>query len=147
MSEDTLSKTDIEKRINDWILRISNLYSSVKDWLNVDPSYTTREQTEVIMYEEMMQKYQLPPRKLKVLDIYQGERIVATLKPIGLWIIGVNGRIDLLSKDGAILLVDKSEQFHTPNWICYTRAKKDKGAPFDRDHFLQFLGELSNEHI
>lgn len=145
MSEDMLSKTDIEKRVDDWVSRVSNLYSSIKEWLNAVSLYTAKEQSEVTMYEELMEKYQIPPKKLKVLDIYHDDHIIATLKPIGLWIIGANGRIDLLSKNGTVLLVDKSEKFESPNWVCYTKTREE--VPFDREHFLQFLGVPSNEHI
>lgn len=139
MSEDTLSKADIEKRVDDWGLRISNLYTSIKDWLSSDPSYTVKEQSEVTMNEELMQKYQVPPKQLKVLDIYSGDHIVATFKPIGLWIIGTNGRVDILSKNGAVLLIDKSEKFQKPNWVGYARANKDNSSQFNKEYFFKLL--------
>ena len=147
MSDNTTSKIDIENRIDDWMERVSKLYTFIKESLSSVPSYSTKENSEVTMYEELMQKYQLPPRQLKVLDIYHEGHIVATLKPIGLWIIGANGRVDFLSKEGAVLLVDKSEKLHSSNWTCYTKTKKDKGEPFDKEHFLQFLGVHSNDPI
>ncbi|MDD5214216.1 MAG: hypothetical protein PHQ03_01595 [Methylococcales bacterium] len=135
-NENTLSKTDIEKKVEDWETRIQSLYASVKDWL---PSgYTVKEQSEVTMFEELMQQYDVPPKQLKVLDIYNANRIIATFKPIGLWVIGANGRVDVLSKKGAILLVDKAEKFQTPNWLSYTKDKSES-TPFDKEYFLNIL--------
>jgi hypothetical protein len=146
LDEGRLSQADIEKRVNDWMNRISGLYSSIKEWLNTSPSYTTREQSEVIMYEELMQKYQIDPKKLKVLDIYAGDKIIATFKPIGLWIIGANGRVDILSKKGTILLVDKAEKFEPPSWLSYTK-NKNESEPFNKEHFLNMLKVIEDEHI
>lgn len=137
-NENTLSKRDIENRVEDWERRISNLYSSVKDWLASSSSYTAKEQSEVTMCEELMQQYEIPSKQLKVLDVYDGDKIIATFKPIGLWIIGANGRVDILSKKGVVLLVDKAEQFQTPNWLSYTKDKK-KSTPFDKEYFLNML--------
>lgn len=145
MANKTLTKNDVEKSIDDWLFRISNLYALIETWLKSVPLYTTKAQSEVTMYEALMDKYQLPPRKLKVLDIYCGDNIVATLKPKGLWIIGANGRIDLLSKQGAVQLIDKSERFDKSNWIYYT--KLGQGEPLDKEHFLQFLGDQAVGHI
>jgi len=99
------------------------------------------------MYEELMEKFQVEPAKLNVLDIYHGNRIVATLKPIGLWLIGANGRIDILHKNGTITLVDKAEDFGHPEWFAFRGAKSYKGKPFNSDYLLELLEELENEHI
>ncbi len=142
-----LSKADIEASVDDWVARVAALYSSIKEWLGSTSSYSAKEQSEVTMYEELMQKYQVSPRQLKVLDIYAGDRIIATLKPVGLWIIGANGRVDLLSKEGAVLLVDKADRFHPSSWVMYTREKRNNGVPFDRKYLLTLLGAVNDEHI
>lgn len=147
MSEETLSKEYIEQRLEDWKSRISSLYSSIEDWLAINSSYSIKKQTEITMYEELMQQYGIDPTTLMVLDIYYDNHIVATIKPIGLWIIGANGRVDILRKKGTVILVDKSETFQKPNWIAYSRVKDGKGESFNRDYFYHLLGVLENEHI
>lgn len=146
LDEGTLSQADIEQRVDDWMNRISSLYSSIKEWLNTVPSYTTKEQSEVTMYEELMQKYKVSPKKLTVLDIYAGDKIIATFKPIGLWIVGANGRVDFLSKKGTILLVDKSENFQPPSWFSY-KKNRNESTPFNKEDFLNMLKVIEDEHI
>ncbi|MEI7866397.1 MAG: hypothetical protein WCI11_00790 [Candidatus Methylumidiphilus sp.] len=147
MFEETLSKEDIENRLEDWKSRISNLYSSIEHWLDSHPSYSVRILTEVPMYEEIMQQYHVSPTTLKVLDVYHKNQIVATIKPIGLWLIGANGRVDILCKNGAVTLVDKSEKFHTPVWVAYSGTKSYEGKPFNSDFLFDLLGVPKNEHI
>jgi hypothetical protein len=141
LNEDTLSQSDIEKRVEDWNIRISDLYSSIKEWLASVPSYTTREQSEVTMYEELMQKYHIKPKQLKVLDVYDGDKIIATFKPIGLWIIGINGRVDMLSKKGSVLLIDKADKFQPPNWFSYTKNKIEN-TEFNKECLLNMLRDI-----
>ena len=140
MIDNTLTKEDIEKRIDDWVLRLSDLYSSIREWLGSVPSYAIKERSDVTMYEELMQKYDIPQKTLTSLDIYDDDRIIATIKPIGLWIIGANGRVDILFNRGAVTLVDEAERLHTPCWVAHRRPRKDKGVKFDKNYLLDLLG-------
>ena len=147
MFEETLSKEHIEKRLEDWKSRISNLYSSIEHWLASNPSYSIKIQTEVPMYEEIMQQYQVEPTTMKVLDIYKANHIIATIKPIGLWLIGANGRVDILCKNGSATLIDKSDKFEKSNWIAYSGTKSYEGKPFNNRFLYDLLGIPEHEHI
>ncbi len=140
MSDQQITKEYVEKKIQNWKARITNLYSIIAEWLKFSSAYSTKKQSSIKMYEELMHKFQIPPTSLKVLDIYYKDHIVATIKPVGLWIIGANGRLDILYKNGSITLVDESEQFKEPEWFAYSRSGKDNGKSFDQEYFLQLLG-------
>lgn len=140
MVEDTISKEHIEKRIDDWIERITNLYSSIKQWLDPLASYEIKERIDVRMYEELMQRNGIPAQNLTSLDIYHEGRIIATVKPIGLWIIGANGRVDILLNQGAVMLVDESERFKPPTWVAHKRPKTGKGELLNKEYFFNLLG-------
>lgn len=140
MIESTVSREHIERRLDDWAYRITNLYSSIKKWLEPISLYETKERNDVIMYEELMQKNDIPKRTLSSLDIYHKGTIVATVKPVGLWIIGANGRVDILLKNGAVMLLDVSDSFENPRWIAYSKPKTSKGSDFCKEYFLDILG-------
>lgn len=140
MIESVISKEHIEHRIEDWIDRISRLYESIREWLRPFPSYEIKERNDVRMYEELMQQYSIPERIIPSLDIYQKGQIIATIKPVGLWIIGANGRIDILLNNGAIMLIDVSDRFKDPTWIAHKRPNIAKGETFNKDYFLNLLG-------
>ena len=140
MIEAVITKEHIERRVDDWAERITKLYSLIKEWLAPIPSYEIRERNDVRMYEELMQKNDVPERVLSSLDIYHEGSIVATIKPIGLWIIGANGRVDILLKGGAVMLVDISDRFDSPKWIAHSRPKTGNGTDFCKEYFFGLLG-------
>ncbi|EIC21630.1 hypothetical protein [Thiorhodovibrio frisius] len=140
MIDTTISKEHVEKRVDDWVKRIANLYSSIQEWLDPLPSYEIKKENDVRMYEELMQKNDISERTLTSLEIYFEGSIVATVKPIGLWIVGANRRVDILLNKGAIMLVDISEHFEAPIWISHQRPKTGKGEEFNKEYFFNLLG-------
>ena len=139
MTEKEVKKEHLEKRVDDWKSRISSLYKTIEDWLSNMDGYTVRKQATIDMHEELMQKYSIPSEKIDVLDILYKNQYIATIKPIGLWVIGANGRLDIISKKGSIILVDESEQFTPPHWIAYLPSKKKGGEPFTKDYLASIL--------
>jgi hypothetical protein len=135
--EQIVLQKKIKEDIEDWKLRISTLYSSVKNWLG-STSYVTKEKSDVSMYEELMDKYHISSKKLVALDIYCNDQMVATFKPKGLWIIGTKGRIDMLSKKGGVSLIDKPEENDESHWLAYSKDKRE-GLEFNQDYLLNFL--------
>ena len=93
------------------------------------------------MYEELMQKLSVHPETLDLLEVYRGRDLVATIKPIGLWIVGANGRLDVLTRNGATILVDKAEKFHKPRWVAYGSTNGRQVRRFDKRYFVQLLEE------
>lgn len=57
---------------------------------------------------------------------------------MGLWVIGANGRIDILTKSGAYILVDVGEKEGPSNWKVYAPKNRKKGVDFDN----KFIAEL-----
>lgn len=91
------------------------------------------------MHEELMEEFGLPPESIDTADIYKDGRLLASFKPKGLWIIGANGRIDLLTSKGSYILVDGAEQFQPPKWLIYSPEDKRNGKPFDKSSLLKIL--------
>ncbi|MGD9706399.1 MAG: hypothetical protein AB7V07_01850 [Candidatus Delongbacteria bacterium] len=147
MADEKITKNEVEKRIEDWEKRLKDFFAFIKEWLKLIPSYTTKEDSETIMYEEMMQTFGIPSRKIKILDIYRNEELIASVKPKGLWIIGANGRIDILLKDKAISFIDNAEKYHTPNWVSFLKSNKSKGFSFNKTSFFEILGIKENGNI
>ncbi len=132
-----IDRSQVERGVRDWIKRISDLYSTIKSWTK-HTEYSIKTGGKVLMYEELMGQFNIPPVEIDTADIYKDDRIVLTIKPKGLWIIGVNGRIDILSPHGSYTLVDTSEPFKTPKWKLYNSDKRN-GLDFTKQSFLQLL--------
>lgn len=132
-----VDKQYVEKRVRDWKKRISDLYSIIKLWLK-DSEYSLKLGPKLTMYEELMSQFNVHSTEINSADIYKDNKIVLTIKPIGLWVIGVNGRVDILSTKGNHMLLDFSEEFETPQWKLFNGDKKN-GVEFTKQSFFQLL--------
>lgn len=109
-----MSKEAVDFRVKEWNERLNGLYGQIIAWL--PKGYTADCNDSVIMNEEMMKKYKTPAIKLPVLKIVKGQESVLTFKPKGLWVIGANGRVDVLCSDSSFMLVDMAEPFSGTDW-------------------------------
>lgn len=135
--EEKVDKSHVEKRVKDWKKRISDLYSTIKGWTK-QTDYSIRTGGKVTMYEELMAQFNVHPVEIDTADIYKDEKIALTIKPKGLWMIGANGRIDMLSTHGSYMIVDTAEQFKAPKWKLYNGDKRN-GVDLTKQNFLQLL--------
>ncbi|TNC11977.1 hypothetical protein FF100_17180 [Methylobacterium terricola] len=115
LSEDgtVLDAAHLRARIDDWRRRIDDLYREIAEWfphLGVDWDGTT------VMDEPVMRAYGVPPVRLPVLRLVEADTEVAAFAPGGLWIIGVNGRIDLSAGQNRFVILDKAGIFAPPRW-------------------------------
>ena len=130
---------DLRRRIDDWTVRLSKLYSDVEEWVGQLGTYTTRRVRNVRMYEELMEQFSLDAEMLDSLDVRKGSDLVMTLRPVGLWTIGANGRVDLLFRTGSVILVDRAKPFHPPQWTAFSLENKKNGEPFTQSTMLRML--------
>lgn len=136
MSE--ITKEYIENRVDDWIQRIENVFSIVKNSLSGNSEIEFVETKTVRMNEELMQKFGISPVFLPVLEVKRKGTPVASFKPIGLWVIGANGRIDILTEEGSYILVNLEGDDKSSDWRVYTPKNRKQSIPFDED----FVREL-----
>lgn len=136
--EPTLKAIEVEQHSNNWIKKVEQLYSFVKDVLKNEKKINFKTDDSMVMYEELMDKYGISPKSIPILDLYIGKQLHATFKPIGLWVLGANGRIDILTRKGAHTLVDLSEDEENPQWKIFSPQNRKKAKSFD----AQFINEL-----
>lgn len=147
MTENQMTQQQVQARVDDWVKRVQKLYDEIKGWLKPVEGLRVEENQNASMYEELMQQFGIRPQPMPTLDIYEGTNLIARLKPIGLWIIGANGRVDLMLRDGAIVLVDESEQFQASKWMAHDRHNFILGQALTKDHFLHLLGIQKHECV
>jgi hypothetical protein len=128
-----------QRRVNDWKKRVSNLYSTVQVWLKENPEYRLVVGSPMTMYEDLMVKYGVPPEQIDIADLFKSNKLILTFKPKGLWVMGANGRVDIISLKGGNIIVDNAEQFAPPQWHLYTTRDRRKGIPFDKKTLLSIL--------
>jgi hypothetical protein len=124
-----IDQTHIQRRLKDWMDRIDALYQQIESWL---PSGWTAQKTGTItMHEELMRKFHVPAQKLPVLQLYDHGTPSVRIEPRGLWIIGANGRLDLLKGSDHYVVVDTAENFGSPDWHIAPLSDRRKSQKFD----------------
>jgi hypothetical protein len=136
-----ITKEDVQKRVDDWISRIENVFSLVKYSLSNHSNIDFVETKKNRMHEELMQKFNVPPVNLPVLEIRKNKELLASFSPKGLWVIGANGRIDILTKYGSYILVDISDKYQQSIWKVYAPSNRKKSIDFDKE-FVETLVQV-----
>ena len=106
-----------KKEFDIYIKNIDILFKNIEKWLK--PSKLKISRSKIEINEEAAGKYKID--KLKIND--NNKKNVADVVPIAAWVIGANGRVDLVGKYDRTILVnlekDKSE-----NSISETNKKE-----------------------
>lgn len=107
---DGLTARDIRRRLDDWEKRIRSLFRSVTAWAKKDPRISPPRTDHLAQPTEyLMEQFHVRARRLPVLEfsrrIPNGSRSIRFI-PTALWVVGANGRMDLLIDDKAYQLMD-----------------------------------------
>jgi hypothetical protein len=132
-----INKEQVENRVRDWKKRVTDLYSDINLWLK-DTEYTFKKGSKITMYEELMSQFGIPASEIDTADVHKGKHFILSIKPKGIWIIGANGRIDILTTKGSYMLVDTADEFSKPQWKLLNGNKKN-GMEFNKQTFIQLL--------
>jgi hypothetical protein len=124
LTGDELTTEHVQHRVKDWVTRIDTLYTKIKEWLPAD--WTATQGNSVTMSEELMATMDIPPQQLPTLELMHDGVIQVTLRPYGLWIIGTNGRVDLIKGRERYLLLDHADTFETAQWhVALATSRRD----------------------
>jgi hypothetical protein len=124
----------IRQRVADWQQRIDQLYALISKWLARDPVYHVTTSHLVTLDEELMRANRVAPVELRVLEVRRkdDDELLLSFVPHGLWIIGANGRLDVIGPNQTWILVDQSEPFaKKSDWELYSRRPKAPSVAFE----------------
>lgn len=96
---------DVDRRIERWIQRLDELQSRIRDWLRDRHEWTVTTSSVRQSVEDLMRQRGVQPRDLPVLTLTRGLREVKFV-PNALFVVGANGRIDVLGRGWHRTLVD-----------------------------------------
>jgi hypothetical protein len=130
-------RAQVLERVNDWEHRITALFDQVDQWAT-HANFQTDRTRKVLMSEELMQKFAVPDRELPVLDILRGGDPVASFVPAGLWLIGANGRIDVIMHEGSRALIDNAKELKPSDWNILGASRREFQR-FDEAAFRELM--------
>lgn len=98
----------LSQRVDRWAQRLQELFARVRQWLADCPGWTPETAAVRQREEELLARWGVPPRDVPVLTLRAGDRFLRFL-PDALFIVGANGRVDLLdSGKRTYILVDRA---------------------------------------
>jgi hypothetical protein len=112
----------VEQRLAQWHQQINTLFVTIGHWAK-QSRHDALEGSSIEIDEETITK---------------GIVAKATIVPVGLWVIGANGRVDVLTKKGTAMIVNSSDDPLKPRWLLYS-SHHDDGQPLDADRFLALI--------
>lgn len=138
-----LTEADVHQRVDDWIERLRNLRLSVERWIAEEPQHelSVIDAPAVPMLERMMVEFKIPSELMPAFSVMKGEQILALFRPVALWVIGANGRIDIVTRKSAPILIDTAPHFDKPRWRMYlsTLTPPTEAIDFTKDSFFKLL--------
>ncbi len=137
LTQDSLAPEYVEERVDDWVARLNELYDAVERWL--PPGWTSQPGKPLTMDEELMRNAKIAPRELPTLELVRDGAVRITFRPYGLWIIGTNGRVDVVKKGQLFFLLDNANSLEPANWQIASADARHEIKPFDQHQFLSIL--------
>lgn len=131
-------RQDVVDRVEDWSRRIEDLYAEIEVWALASGFAVTRNRS-VPMSEELMQRFAVSDRDLCILDIASGNEPIASFVPVGLWLIGFDGLISVITRSGTFKLGGRASVSNSPDWVL-TNPKDRSMKPWNQDEFRSVLG-------
>jgi hypothetical protein len=138
------AKREVQKRLDDWELRLSNLFSILEEWALEIPLCKVKISGSVTLYEREMQEVNIPPREFKMAKVFIHTSEILVFKPIGLWGLNANGIIDILGT--GYKMIDTAEPFQSPDWLLYHGLLSPRGKPFTQKEFYSMIQPPEPRH-
>ena len=133
----TVDRSYVERRLEDWLQRLDRLYADIESWL--PDGWAMADDGTVQIYEDLMQRFDVPAQTLSVKVLLRRRVPTGRVEPRGLWIIGANGRVDLILPDAHYLIIDRVDSFEPSNWQVASLLRRREQRPFDRDFLSDVL--------
>jgi hypothetical protein len=159
-------RSSTRSKQEEYISRLNALYSEVVEWIKDADLKVSHGQTEI--REEIPGSYDAPT--LTITD-EKGNK-VADLLPVGAWVIGAEGRVDLvglMDRDSLVYLreggphIKTTESVETgdagewsrplfrgvdrPGWYWIEDKRLGRARPVTRQMFLDLLAEVSDHGV
>lgn len=125
--------------VNEWSRHIDATYTDVEAWAHVEGVTTTRDRS-VPMSEELMQRFAVSDRAMPILDIMDGTKPVVSMVPSGLWMIGANGLIDVITRRGTFRLTDEPRMSLEPPVWALVDFRSGTRSGWGHEAFRSILG-------
>lgn len=127
----TVDRAYVERRLKDWRARVDRLYADIEAWLPA--TWSMADGHGVPILEDLMLKFGVPQQTVPAKILLRKGRQAGRIEPRGLWIIGANGRVDLILPDRHSIIVDRAESFEHPRWTIMPLRDRLRREPLSAE--------------
>lgn len=126
-----LDKEYIINRVSNWKERLKALFSNINSWSNEFTEDIKIKQLNIPQArEELMYKFNIEPQNIPSLVLSSNNNRVSFI-PLGLWVIGSNGRVNISTKKNQYILLDLGESNKQVKWTIVNPLKRKETVLFD----------------
>lgn len=133
----TIDRAYVERRLDDWRMRVGNLYADIRAWLPA--AWSMVDGPAVPILEDLMLRFDVPQQMIPTKTLLRDGTKAGRLEPRGLWIIGANGRVDIVLPNAHYIVVDRTDSFEAPNWQVASILARREQRPLNRDLVQQIF--------
>ncbi len=126
-------------RISDWKKRLNDLYSDIKNWTKILKKIELKESMIPQVREELMQKFNIDPDSIPAMAILFNKNRVSFV-PMGLWVIGSNGRVNITTNNNQYILIDLGGDDGEPSqWTIVNPSKRKERIAFNKTILIKII--------
>ena len=86
-----------------------------------------------------MQQFDVEPRSIPALAIISDKNRISFM-PMGLWVIGANGRLNIKTNKNHYILIDTGAKDGAPsNWVLVSPIKRSQRVPLDKSSVAKMI--------
>jgi hypothetical protein len=139
-ADGVFDRAKVVDEVEDWVRRVDALYDDIQTWLADHPNLRFEQTRTITMSEEFMVKFAVTDRDISVLDVIDGDQVIASFVPRGLWLVGSWGRIDVITRNRTDVLVALGGAGNL-EWRVALSEDRHRRIPFDRGALLNLLAQ------
>ncbi len=126
-----VTKKEKNKRAKYLSKRINELYNVLSEWIKDVDNYSFKK-TSILVDGE----------KLPAADIFSGKKLIASIKPAGLYAFGFNCRVDIVAKKETNNLFDVAKESAELDWQLISSQPGKKPKKITKMIFKNLLKRL-----
>ncbi len=126
-------------RLSDWKKRLNQLCIEISDWTENLGKAEINKKDIPQAREELMHRFGIEPETVPALVI-RCENHRTSFIPMGLWVIGSNGRVNITTDRNRYTLLDLGGDDGEPSqWTIVNSSKRKQRKSLDQNTFAQLI--------
>lgn len=119
---------NIQSQVQKWKIEVDNFYKGIESFLKLHNYYTNRRNIEKTEQNFVY--------NIDVLDISNGSKTI-TLDPLGTFVVGFHGRIDLTGSQQKFVLSESGK------WRIWNKITNNDDGEFSPERLINIIEKLS----